>query len=129
MLLRSASAVSIGNSIGDFAAGMDSPVRADSSTRSSFVAMRRKSAGILSPASSTVRSPGTNSDDGNVMRSPSRITVAEVRTIATSASRARSARDSCTNPTVALSTTTPRMTQESAMSPSTNVRTAATIRT
>ena len=69
----------------------------------------RASAGIVSPSSMSTTSPGTSSARGRARRSPSRTTVASSADIARSAATAASARDSCTKPIVALSSTTAKM--------------------
>ena len=74
-------------------------------------------------------SPGTSSSDGTVRCRPSRRTRASVCTIDRNASSAASALDSWTNPTAALTNTTPKMTQESTVSPNSIVTTAAPSRT
>ena len=90
----------------DFATAMASPVRTDSCTSSELDANSRPSAGTRSPAARTTTSPGTSSSASNRTSRPSRRTVAVVTVICRRASSAASARDSCTNPIVALSNTT-----------------------
>ena len=99
------------------------------STWSSPIARSRKSAGILSPASMSTRSPGTNRSAGRLLTWPSRRTFALVCTIARSASSAASALDSCTNPTPAFMSTTPKMTDASTSSPRASVTIPALSRT
>ncbi len=118
MLRRSATATWPGSTTSCLATGADSPVRADSSTRSSSARVTRRSAGTLAPSSSTTRSPGTSSADARLRTCPSRTTLAVVRTIDRRPSSAASARDSWTKPTAALTTTTPMITVESTSSPS-----------
>ncbi len=57
-----------------FSAGVDSPVRRDSSVRTSIASMSRASAGTLSPASNSIISPGTSSEASMRCSIPSRIT-------------------------------------------------------
>ena len=64
MLKRSPRALSRSTAAGSFSTATDSPVSADSSTRSSRSRTRRRSAGTLSPACSSTRSPGTMSVAG-----------------------------------------------------------------
>ena len=118
MLRRSATGIASGSTTSSLATGTDSPVSADSFTRSSASRISRRSAGTLSPASSSTRSPGTSSSDGTVRSWPSRTTLAWVRTIDRKPSSAASALDSWTNPTIALISTTPKITAESTYSPS-----------
>ena len=94
MLRRSATGVSLGSRESALSTGRDSPVSADSSARSSVPWTRRRSAGTLSPASTCTRSPGTRSSEATVRTVPPRTTLASVRTIERSASRADSALDS-----------------------------------
>ena len=57
-------------------AGTDSPVSAASSVRKFFTSTRRRSAGILSPDSSSTMSPGTSSSAGIMRVSPPRTVLA-----------------------------------------------------
>ena len=66
MLCRSATGVAASRTISSFTTGCDSPVSADSSTCSSVISTNRRSAGTLSPASTSTMSPGTSSSDGIV---------------------------------------------------------------
>jgi hypothetical protein len=129
MLRRSATGVAAGRTTSSFSTGSDSPVSADSSTCSSASVTRRRSAGTLSPASSTTRSPGTSSSEAMVRGRPSRTTRACVCTIDLSASSADSALDSWRNPTIALTTTTRKITAASTHSRRPRVTMPATIST
>ncbi len=129
MLRRSATTVSSGSTTSSFSTGSDSPVSADSSTWSSASRINLRSAGSLSPASTSTTSPGTSLSEGTCRWRPSRSTRASVCTIDRSASRADSALDSWMNPTTVLTTTTPKMTEASTYSPRNIVTTPATIRT
>ena len=93
-LRRSARMVSSATTSPCFSTGTDSPVRADSSTCKLRTWKSRRSAGTLSPDSSSTRSPGTRSSDGTRCLDPPRRTVAAVTTICASALIAFSARDS-----------------------------------
>ena len=75
-LTRSASGQSRATGPASLSTGTDSPVRADSSTRSSRSCSRRTSAGTLSPAWIRTMSPGTSSSAGSTSCSPARTTVA-----------------------------------------------------
>ena len=126
---RSASPVS-GSSVSVcLSTGTDSPVSIDSSTRSPATRTSRMSAGTRSPASRWIRSPGTTSCESTTRRRPSRTITARVRASDISARSDPSARDSCTNPIVALTTTTPAITDASTVSPIAAVTAAAAIRT
>ena len=57
---RSASGALSGTGASDLETPLDSPVSADSSQRSSSARRMRQSAGIMSPSSNTIRSPGTS---------------------------------------------------------------------
>ena len=79
----------------DFSTGMDSPVMAACETNKSLAVSTRQSAGIMSPADSQTRSPGTSSLMATSMRRASapaacagRSTVAVLLTMALSASAA-----------------------------------------
>ena len=126
MLRRSATGVSIGSATSSLTTGTDSPVSADSSACSSATSSRRMSAGTLSPASRATRSPGTSVSDGTDSLRPSRTTRADVRTSERNASSSASALDSWMNPTMALITTTPKMTAASTVSPRATVTAPAT---
>ena len=121
MFRLSATGVSAGSTTSSLTAGTDSPVSADSSARSPVSRIRRRSAGTLSPASTSTRSPGTRSSEACLRARPSRTTVTWVRVRARSASRAPSARDSCTYPISVFSATTPKITAASTCSPSATV--------
>ena len=68
--------------------------------------MMRASAGILSPGESTTTSPGTISLELTFTTLPNRITETKLGSSFASASAARSARYSCTNVKIALTTMT-----------------------
>ncbi len=92
----------------------DSPVSAASSTFRLAHSVRRTSAGIASPASSTTTSPGTSSSLRTVCCCPSRSTLEVAAAISCSASIAFSALLSCITPNTALMTTTDRIMMTSA---------------
>ncbi len=129
MFARSASTDSGASTACALPTGTDSPVSEDSSICSSETSTSRTSALTLSPGSTTTRSPGTSSLAGTSRLVPSRTTCASTVIIAASASRARSARASCTNPTAAFAITTPRITDASTGSPTRYVTAAATSKT
>ena len=113
-----------------FSTVTDSPVRADSSTRSRATSCRRRSAGTRLPASSSTTSPGTRCSVCTTCTwPPARRTVACGAAIRCSACRARSARRSCQKPMAALSSTMIRMTAVSARSPTSPDNAAAASRT
>lgn len=95
----------------------DSPVSADSSTCSCAISIRRRSAGIWLPASSSTMSPGTRVLAGTTCAWPSRSTVACAAASWRSAAMAWSARQAWTTPMTALSTTMIRMTTVSVRLP------------
>ena len=103
----------------------DSPVSADSSTWSCAISIRRRSAGIWLPASSSTMSPGTSALAGTTCTSPLRSTVACAAASWRSAAMAWSARQACIKPMSALSTTITRMTTVSVASPTSPETTAA----
>ena len=108
--------------------GSDSPVRGASSHCREWFSMIRASAGILSPASSTMMSPGTRLFDGTSSSLPSRSTVIIGVSMLFSASSAFSARNSCTKPSTAQNTMMTPMMIASTYSPTNAERTVATIR-
>jgi hypothetical protein len=89
---------------------MLSPVRGASSVFRFATSIRRESAGILSPASTSTMSPGTISWVAMRCRSPSRITVDSGAANAISARTDFSARDSWMKPSIALRMTIARIT-------------------
>ena len=96
---------------------------------SPWLRSRRKSAGTLSPASSNTMSPGTRLSPSSVRRLPFRITAAFSASMLRMESMAFSALPSCITPIMALTMTTPKMTNVSIQCCSNAVRTPATIRT
>ena len=96
--------------VADFATGCASPVSEDSCTSSPVEVSSRPSAGMRSPACSSTTSPDTSSAASTFAARPSRRTVAVVTSIFFNASSDASARDSWTNPMIALSSTTSAMT-------------------
>ncbi len=89
-----------------FATGIDSPVRLASWTAKEPASQEtRLSAGTWSPASISIRSPGTSSSEGTTRRVPSRTTFAAGEESRLRAARAFSARYSWTNPMTAFSAT------------------------
>jgi hypothetical protein len=87
-----------------FAAGVLSPVSADSSICRALAWMTRPSAGTSSPAESSTTSPTTTSSAGICAWKPSRRTLAVAFIIDLSAFIALSALPSCRRPTTAFST-------------------------
>ena len=104
-------------------------MRADSSACISSDSSKRRSAGTTFPASSTTTSPGTSSGAATVAAIPSRITCASGAAISRKAATARSARNSCTVPITALSSTITRIAIVSCGSPINPEITAATSNT
>ena len=100
-----------------FSTGRDSPVSTDSSHSSPSVRKSRMSAGTIAPVSMRTRSPGTRSMTSHVVHSPSRRTNARCRTSEWSASTARAARNSFTNPSPMLNVTIVPMITASVPSP------------
>ena len=118
MLSRSPRDVFSGSTIAAFfSTGTDSPVKDASSALSDWLSSRRKSAGTISPASSSTRSPGTSSAAAINFCSPSRRTRAWGEVIFFKASIAFSARPSWTTPRMALIRTMAMMTPVSIYSP------------
>jgi HSP20 family molecular chaperone IbpA len=76
----------------------DSPVSADSSTANRYAVCRRRSAGTMSPASSSTRSPTTSSAAGTSTSVPSRTALAVGAAMASRAAMALSARISLGHP-------------------------------
>ena len=79
-----------------FEIGRLSPVSDASEVCNAVDSTMRASAGIVSPSSTTITSPGTSSAAGMLRRSPSRTTLASAADIARKAATALSARDSWT---------------------------------
>ena len=92
-----------------FVTGRLSPVSAASAVCSAADSIRRPSAGMVSPSSMRMMSPGTTCEAGTLRRVPPRITVASAADIARSAATAASARDAWMWPIVAFNSTTARM--------------------
>ena len=99
-------------------AGTDSPVSAASSVRRFLTSARRRSAGTLSPDSSSTTSPGTSSSAGIMRVAPPRRVRASADSMLRIESSAFSALPSWMNPSSALMTTTPRMIAASIHRPS-----------
>ena len=110
-------------------AGSNSPVSAASLIRRDRASIRRMSAVTTSPASSRTRSPGTSWAAGTTLVTPARMMRADGLVIRFSASIARSARYSWTNPMIPLSATMTRMIAVSLRSPMAAVIAAAPSRT
>ena len=126
---RSPSEVAAGRgSAGDLSTGMLSPVSADSWTESPKASISRASAGTWSPASSSIRSPGTTSRVGIDAGVPSRTTRASGAAMRCSAAKAFCARSSCRKPMMALTSTIATIAAASAQSPMAPAITAATTR-
>lgn len=104
-------ALPLAGTLANFSTGIASPVSADWLMNRSLAESSRQSAGIMSPADSAIRSPGTRSRIGTSMRSappvPSsgRSTVEVLLTIALSSSAALFERDSCRKRSTVDSTT------------------------
>ena len=130
ILLRSPTpAFSSTTASASFSDGTDSPVKADSSLLRLTLFSSRASAGIKSPASRWIMSPGTSWEASMIFSSPSRRTLARGADIFFRASRAFSALLSCTIPIMALSTTMSRIStgsKNSIGSPSTQAMTKET---
>ncbi|CDA78260.1 putative uncharacterized protein [Clostridium sp. CAG:242] len=92
-----------------FSEGTDSPVRADSSLFRLTLFNNLASAGIKSPASSRIISPGTSCAASMMLSLPSRITLACGADRFLSASKAFSALLSCMTPMIAFRTTMSRI--------------------
>ncbi len=111
-----------------FRTALDSPVSADSSTRSSRTPSRRRSAGTRSPASSNTRSPATTPGVSIVCSRPSRSTRQRGVSSRRSASIARSARHSCANPSNPFSNRIAPIAAASSSCPTSSETAAATAR-
>ena len=118
MPARSPSGASAATAAVDFSATTDSPVSSASSMRSARAVSRRRSAGTRSPASISTTSPGTSASTGSTCRVPPRSTRAWGDSMSRSASMAASALPSCITPTMALVSTTARITPASTQWPS-----------
>ena len=105
ILMTARSSSTIGSAV--LRTASDSPVRAMLLVDISYWRIRRASALMLSPSSSTSRSPGTRSAAATIVTSPSRITLAFCGTSFCRASVAFSARYSWKKPMVAFRMTTP----------------------
>jgi hypothetical protein len=81
------------------------------------MAIKRRSAGMRSPDAKLTMSPGTSDATGKLCGCPSRSTVACSGTMVASDSMALAARNSCTKPISALSTTTASTTRPSVTLP------------
>ena len=99
-------------------AGTDSPVSAASSVRRFLTSASRRSAGTLSPDSSSTTSPGTSCSAGSMRVAPPRRVRASADSMLRIESSAFSARPSWMNPSSPLMTTTPRMIAASIHRPS-----------
>ncbi len=117
MLVRSPTLCSPDNAATVFSTGRDSPVRAASSTRRLADSIILASAGINCPASSRMRSPGTNWLEGISRTKPSLTTTAFGSERAFRAAKASSARRSCTTLSTAFIITIIKITKLSCPSP------------
>ncbi len=105
MLLRSPNGISISSSVPlFFSTGTDSPVRADSCIFRFAVSINRRSAGMISPVSSTTISPGTISVEITSSTCPPRNTFEWGELILLSASSDDCAFSSCMVPMIAFTT-------------------------
>ena len=100
-----------------FTTGNDSPVSADSCTCMAYASMSLASAGTLSPASNSIRSPTTSFSAGKDCFSPFRTTLAIGAESRCNAAKALIARSSCRKPMIVLTSTIATMTAASAHSP------------
>ncbi len=128
MFSRSASAASALSGSTCFSTGTDSPVSAASAICRSRHRTSLRSAGTLSPDWRSTTSPGTIPTESIRVFCPPRITVASVTSVLPKASIAWSALPSWRKPTIALTSTTPRITAASIHSSSAAVTTVATSR-
>ncbi|MNZ70312.1 hypothetical protein D3C78_886450 [compost metagenome] len=118
---------------GNFSTGIDSPVMAAWLTNRSLALSTRQSAGIMSPADSTIRSPGTSCLIGNSIRCAlwssrsRRITVAVLLTIALRASAAWLDLVSCQKRSKVESTTMEKITMAAFMSSVSQEMTASSV--
>ena len=128
MFLRSPTRASCRIGASSLVTGNDSPVSGASSHWMEWFSTSRASAGILSPASITSTSPGTSSLDATSSSAPPRSTVIIGVNMLFSASRARSARYSCTKPSTAQNMMITRMMAASMYSPTKAESRVATIR-
>ena len=112
-----------------FSTVTDSPVSADSSTLNWAMSIRRRSAGIWLPASSSTMSPGTSSRVAMRCTSPPRSTLAWAAASCCRAAMARSARHAWMKPITALRTMMTTMASVSASSPISPEITAAPSKT
>ena len=108
------------------ATGSDSPVRTDSSHSSPVAVSSRRSAGTISPSARSTTSPGTRSVTSTRPGWPSRSTDARWRIWECSASAARSARYSLTNPSPTDASKITPMITASVRSPRKNEASAVT---
>src|SRR5208337_108643 len=92
--------------------GMDSPVSMDWSSKTE-PSSRRTSAATTAPRDSFTISPGTNPTAGAIFQTPSRLTDVFSARRAFSAAKVACARDSWKNPSAALNTRRPAMTDAS----------------
>ena len=122
---RSPSAASGSTGASVFSTGIDSPVRADSSTRRLLSCSQRRSAGRLSPEATCTTSPGTRSAASMSFRRPSRNTMACGASRWRMACSAFSALPSCNTPMSTLNSTTARITPASSVWPISAVTTTA----
>ncbi|MCY1420966.1 hypothetical protein D9M71_366050 [compost metagenome] len=118
---------------GNFSTGIDSPVMAAWLTNRSLALSTRQSAGIMSPADNTIRSPGTRCLIGNSIRCAPRssrsrrITVAVLLTIALRASAAWLDLVSCQKRRKVESTTMEKITMAAFMSSVSQEMTASNV--
>ncbi len=118
MLARAVSAVFSGTTqSSSLGTGCDSPVSTDSSVSRLYTSMSLASAAILSPGDRTSTSPGTTSAASIDCAWPPRSTRAWGADSSARAARARSARNSCTKPRMAFTTTMASMAAASLYSP------------
>ena len=108
------------------AAGCDSPVSTERSTTRPWASLSRQSAGIRSPSSSWMRSPGTSTSASRQRSSPSRHTCTCRGSARVSAPRVRSAWNSCQKENRPLISTTDQIAQPSCGVRATKARPPAT---
>ena len=123
---RSASGALSGTGASDLETPLDSPVSADSSQRSSSARRMRQSAGIMSPSSNTIRSPGTSARLSKSRSLPPRTALTRQTERRSSFSTAVSARYCWMNPTTALSSTMSKRMPVSVSPPASSAQKATT---
>ncbi len=127
MLVRSATCFSSSITSGFLSTGKDSPVKGDSSTFSSMASRIRASAGMRSPASTVIRSPGTRFSASISSSRPSLITLASILSSFLRAFIDCCAWNSIQKPMIVLTSRTTKIAIPSGTSPKTKASTAAAV--